>query len=307
MKFTMLPAVWPEPVAELEAAGHEYARDLDEAEFLVWSGGANGFPRLPESVGFVQYVFAGVEHLIGAGVIDGSVRWANAGGVYARPVAETALALLLSQLHQHKAAALAASFDARWDLDAAQGWLFRGPTVALVGAGGIARALMELLEPFGCRIIAVNNSGRAVPGADETLAAAEAYADGEFWSRADAVVLSAPLTGSTRGLVDAAVLRCMKDSAVLVNVGRGPLVDTDALAAALRDGEIAGAGLDVTDPEPLPDGHPLWALPNCTISPHIAATDRVARHLIGPQIVANAAAFAAGETMPTEVDVEAGY
>ena len=274
MKFTMLPAVWPEPVAELEAAGHEYARDLDEAEFLVWSGGANGFPRLPESVGFVQYVFAGVEHLIGAGVIDGSVRWANAGGVYARPVAETALALLLSQLHQHKAAALAASFDARWDLDAAQGWLFRGPTVALVG---------------------------------ETLAAAEAYTDGEFWSRADAVVLSAPLTGSTRGLVDAAVLRCMKDSAVLVNVGRGPLVDTDALAAALRDGEIAGAGLDVTDPEPLPDGHPLWALPNCTISPHIAATDRVARHLIGPQIVANAAAFAAGETMPTEVDVEAGY
>ena len=94
---------------------------------------------------------------------------------------------------------------------------------------------------------------------------------------------------------------------MLVNVGRGELIDTDALVEALRSGRIAGAALDVTDPEPLPEDHPLWSLPNCTITPHIAATGRIAQRMIAPQIIENAAAFAAGERMPTEVDISLGY
>lgn len=260
----MYPGVWPGVVAEVAAAGHE-------------------------PVGFVQFVFSGIDRLLDAGVIRPGVRWANAAGVYGRPVAEIALTLLLSQLHHVKAATLASSFSARGPIDAAQGWLIDGGTVAIIGAGGITDALIPMLRPFGVKIIAVNRSGRPVEGADETYPQAEA---GHVWEEADAFILAAPLTDETSGVVDAGVLARMKRSAVVVNVGRGELIVTDDLVAALRDGEIAGAAMDVTDPEPLPDGHPLWRLPNCTIA---------------PQVIANAAAFEAGERMPTEVDITLGY
>lgn len=310
MKFTMHPGPWPDVIDEIVAAGHTYVTDPAEAEFLIYNGGraeggADGLPSpLPESIGFIQYPFAGVDHLIDSGLIKPGVRWANAGGVYGRPVAEIALSLLLSQLHQVKAAAMAGSFRDRGELDARQGWLFHDTTVALIGAGGIGRELIKLLEPFGVHVIAVNRSGREVPGADETYPMDRA---GHVWSRADHFVLTAPLTEDTRGMVDAGVLAKMKPDTVLVNVGRGQLVVTDDLVTALQNGTIAGAAMDVVDPEPLPDGHPLWQLPNATILPHIAATGRIARLLVAPQIIENAAAFERGERMPTEVDAEAGY
>lgn len=304
MKFAMGPGVWRETVEEVVAAGHEYVTDLTEADFLVYTGGP--LPRpLPENIRWIQFVFSGVDRLIDAGVMaPGKVRWANAAGVYGKPVAEIAMSLLLAQLHQHKVATLAGSFRVRHDIDARQGWLFADKTVAIIGAGGIARELIPMLRPFGVRIVAVNRSGREVAEADETVAIAEAD---RVWSEADAFVLLMPLTGQTRGMVDADILARMKESAVVVNVGRGPLIVTDDLVEALRTGQIAGAAMDVTDPEPLPDDHPLWTMDNCTITPHIAATGRVAQKLIAPQIIANAAAFEAGERMPTEVDIAAGY
>lgn len=310
MKFTMHPGPWSNVIEEVVAAGHTYVTDLNEAEFLIYNGGRaeggpDGLPSpLPESIGFIQYPFAGVNHLMDAGLIRPGVRWANAGGVYGRPVAEIALSLLLSQMHQIKAATLSGSFRSRGLLDARQGWLFDDAKVALIGAGGIGTAMIELLRPFGVHTIAVNRSGRPVPGADETFSMAAAE---HVWAEADYFILTAPLTRETRGLVDAAILARMKPHAVLVNVGRGELVVTDDLVTALTRGTIAGAAMDVTDPEPLPEDHPLWALPNCTILPHIAATGRIAQKLVAPQIIANAAAFEAGERMPTEVDPEAGY
>lgn len=297
MKFSMSPGLWPGVIAEVEAAGHTHV-PVEEAEFLIYTGGPLPDP-LPESIGFVQFVFSGVDRLLEAGVMRPGVRWANAAGVYGRPVAEVALTLLLAQLHHVKAATVAGSFRARGPIDEAQGWLSDGPTVAIIGAGGTADALIPLLRPFGVRIIAVNRSGRPVEGADETHA--QSAAD-HVWEEADAFVLAAPLTEETSRMVDAPVLARMQPHAVLVNVGRGELIDTDALVEALRSGRIAGAALDVTDPEPLPEDHPLWSLPNCTITPHIAATGRIA-----PQIIENAAAFAAGERMPTEVDISLGY
>ncbi|HHU67179.1 D-isomer specific 2-hydroxyacid dehydrogenase family protein [Corynebacterium sp.] len=302
MKFSMSPGLWPGVIAEVEAAGHTHV-PVEEAEFLIYTGGPLPDP-LPESIGFVQFVFSGVDRLLEAGVMRPGVRWANAAGVYGRPVAEVALTLLLAQLHHVKAATVAGSFRARGPIDEAQGWLSDGPTVAIIGAGGTADALIPLLRPFGVRIIAVNRSGRPVEGADETHA--QSAAD-HVWEEADAFVLAAPLTEETSRMVDAPVLARMQPHAVLVNVGRGELIDTDALVEALRSGRIAGAALDVTDPEPLPEDHPLWSLPNCTITPHIAATGRIAQRMIAPQIIENAAAFAAGERMPTEVDISLGY
>ena len=242
------------------AAGHEPV-GLEEAEFLIYTGGPLPDP-LPESVGFVQFVFSGIDRLLDAGVIRPGVRWANAAGVYGRPVAEIALTLLLSQLHHVKTATLASSFSARGAIDAAQGWLIDGGTVAIIGAGGIADALIPMLRPFGVKVIAVNRSGRPVEGADETYPQSKA---GHVWEEADAFILAAPLTEETSGMVDAGVLARMKRSAVVVNVGRGELIVTDDLVAALRDGDRRGRD-GRHRPEPLPDGHPLWRLPNCTIT-----------------------------------------
>lgn len=308
MKFSMHPERWDEVIAELDEAGHTYVSDIAGADFLIFNGGTRDFPDpLPENIGFVQWPFAGVDHLIARGVMTPSVRWANAGGVYAKPVAEVALGLIIAQFHQFKTATLAGSFAPKQEIEATQQWLFHDKTVALIGAGGIGGELIEMLRPFGVRTIAVNRSGRSVEGADETHALGALDDAGDVWERADIVVLSAPLTEQTRGLLNAEKLRRMKNTALVVNVGRGALVNTDDLVEALIDGQIAGAAMDVTDPEPLPEDHPLWGMDNVLITPHIAAPAEVARLLIGAQIVENAAAFERGETMPTEVDVEAGY
>lgn len=304
MKFAMVPQAWEQTITELAEAGHEHVSDLVEADFLVYTGGQ--LPRpLPANIKWIQFVFAGVDRLIDAGVMENSgVRWANAAGVYGKPVAEIAMSLLLAQLHQHKVATLAGSFDVRWDMDARQGWLFQDKTVAIIGAGGIAQELIPMLRPFGVKVTAVNRSGNEVEGADETFPITEAD---HVWGEADAFVLLMPLTEDTRGMVNRDIFTKMKSSAVVVNVGRGPLIDHDDLVEALRQGQIAGAAMDVTDPEPLPENHPLWGLDNCLITPHIAATGRIAQQMVAPQIIANAAAFEAGERMPTEVDVAAGY
>lgn len=306
MKFAFLPEEWPESIAEIEQAGHEHVTDLEAADFLVFAGGPQDFPDpLPGNIKYVQATFAGVDALLDAGVLQpGEVRWANASGLYADTVAESSIALLLAQLHMHKTATLAKSFSVREQMDAGKSWLFENKTVAIIGAGGIGKKLIEMLSGFKVRTIAVNRSGREVAGADETYALDQAT---HVWGEADHFVLLMPLTADTRGMVNAELMAKMKDTAVIINAGRGPLINTQDLVQALESGTIAGAGLDVTDPEPLPDGHPLWELENCLITPHVANTARAIRQRAGQLTVVNAAAFEAGEQMPNEVDLESGY
>ena len=193
------------------------------------------------------------------------------------------------------------------ELDESQAWLYnqQGPKgVAIFGAGGIGKQLIKLLRPFGVHITAVNRSGRAVEGADEVVPMDKAQ---HVWGEADFIFCILPATKDTEGLIDAATFRAMKPSAIFINVGRGSTVVTEDLVEALRSGEIAGAGLEVMDPEPLPDGHPLYDLPNCTMTPHMAASAHVAQFHLGAIFNANAAAWERGEAMPTRVDVEAGY
>lgn len=306
MKFAFLHEEWPEAIAEIEAAGHERVHDLTQADFLVFSGGGDGFPDpLPANIRWVQAPFAGVDALIDSGALKpGEVRWANASGLYDDTVAESTIGLLLAQLHMHKTVTLAKSFSVREKMDQQKDWLFEDKTVAIIGAGGIGVKLIEMLSGFKVRTIAVNRSGRPVQGADETFALADAE---HVWSTADYFVLLMPLTKETHGMVNADLMAKMKSTAVVVNVGRGPLINTDDLVVALRDGTIAGAALDVTDPEPLPDGHPLWELENCLITPHVANTSQAIRERTGGLTVSNAAAFAAGSRMPNEVDLESGY
>jgi phosphoglycerate dehydrogenase-like enzyme len=124
---------------------------------------------------------------------------------------------------------------------------------------------------------------------------------------ADALVLALALTPDTDGLVDRRRLDLLAEDAWLVNVARGRHVVTDDLVAALRDGSLGGAGLDVTEPEPLPDGHPLWRLPNVLLTPHVGDTPEMAVPLLGTRVRENVRRWAAGEPLLGPVDPVAGY
>jgi phosphoglycerate dehydrogenase-like enzyme len=153
-----------------------------------------------------------------------------------------------------------------------------GKTVLIAGYGSIGRATETLLAPFGVNILRLGRSGRDGIAPQEKL--------DELLSQADIVILLVPLTDETRGWIGAKRLGLMKHGALLVNAARGPVVETDALVAALHSGRIHAA-IDVTDPEPLPPGHPLWSAPNLLLTPHIAgASPRFmerAMQLVGDQ------------------------
>lgn len=306
MKFTYLPKPKDEPIAALEAKGHQYVALEDNPDLVLFGGGPKDFPdELPDSVKVVQIQYAGIEGLLEAGILTkhaaNGVRFANAGGLYDDTVAESTLALLLAVEHRMKAV------DREWNntqLFKEKEYLFDNKKLALIGAGGIGKTLIRFLEPFGMEITAVNRSGNPVDGADRTVAMKDAD---EVWADHDYFVLLTPLTEETRHMVNAQRIEQMKDTAVVVNVGRGPLIDTEALTDALVNGKLRGAGLDVTEPEPLPADHKLWDLDNCVITPHTANIPRYMERRIGALALKNWDLFEAGEAMTTEVDVEAGY
>jgi phosphoglycerate dehydrogenase-like enzyme len=270
---------------------------------LVWTGGIvpqdlRGVLAAHPEIVWVQLPLAGVEALAEAGVIDHHRQWTSAKGAYAEPVAEHALALLLAGLRQLPMRARARSWG-----EPAAATLFDQP-VTVVGAGGLATELLRLLEPFRSPVTIVRHQPEPLPGAARTVGTdrlAEALAG------ARAVVLMLALTPRTRKLIGRAELAAMERDAWLVNVARGAVVDTAALVDALRSGQIGGAALDVTDPEPLPDGHPLWDLPNCLITPHTADTEEMRRALLGRRIAENVRRLAAGQELAGLVDPGLGY
>ena len=181
--------------------------------------------------------------------------------------------------------------------------LFDQP-VTVVGGGGIATVLLRLLEPFRARVTVVRRLPEPVPGAAETIGSDRLA---EALPGALAVVLTLALTPQTRGLIGRAELAAMGSGSWLVNVARGGLVDTGALTDALRAGQIGGAALDVTDPEPLPSGHPLFYLPNCLITPHTADTEEMTRPLLADRIAENVRRLKAGQQLVGQVDPDLGY
>jgi phosphoglycerate dehydrogenase-like enzyme len=266
---------------------------LAEADVLVWlDSNPDSLPAaLPEGVRWVQLPSAGVESWLGR--IDRERLWTSAAGAYGLPVAEHALALMLAGARRLADCARAQT----WTEPPARP--LDGSTVAIVGAGGIGRALIALLEPLDVEVLAVTRRGR-----DGTLPASRLP---EVLPAAHHVVIAAPATADTRHIIGAAELEAMREDAWLVNVARGALIDTDALVAALAAGSIAGAALDVTEPEPLPDGHPLWSEPRALITPHIANPPVTLRHYLARHVKENVTRFANGEPLLSQIDAQAGY
>jgi phosphoglycerate dehydrogenase-like enzyme len=224
--------------------------------------------------------------------------WTCGKGVYAEPVAELALALALAGMRHIGAYARATS----WGTPVGRN--LRGANVTILGGGGITEELVRLLQPFDCRVTVVRNRVVAMEGADDVLEA-DRYVDA--LPDADVVFLALALTPETEGMISRNELEMMKPSAWIVNVARGRHIVTDDLVEALRNGTIAGAALDVTDPEPLPDSHPLWSMPNCIITPHTGNTEEMAIPLLSERISTNVRRFEAGEELIGPVHVDLGY
>ena len=235
------------------------------------------------------------------GTIDQHRTWTSAVGAYAPQVAEHALALLLAGAKQVHAHARARSWaeNAKGD-----GSTLADSVVVVVGAGGIGAELIRLLVPLGAQTIAVTRSGGEVPLATRSISSAELA---DVWPVADFVVLAAPATPETQHLVSTAELRSMQSHAWLINVARGSLVDTDELVVALQDGLIGGAALDVTDPEPLPEGHPLWSEERALITPHVANPSLAQLNAFCRLVSANVRRYRAGEPPLGIIDISSGY
>jgi phosphoglycerate dehydrogenase-like enzyme len=249
-------------------------------------------------ISWVQLPMAGIERMAEAGVLDPRRQWTSAKGAYAEPVAEHALALLLAGFRHLPERARARS----WGKPAAQ-TLFDQP-VTIIGGGGITLALIRLLEPFRTQVTVVRRSAEPVPGATRTVTTEHLH---DALAGAQAVVLTLALTPQSRGLIGQEELELMEQQAWLINVARGGLIDTEALVNALRSRRIAGAALDVTDPEPLPAGHPLWDLPNCLITPHTADTEQMTEPLLAARITDNVQRLINGQELAGRVDPDLGY
>jgi glyoxylate reductase len=207
-------------------------------------------------------------------------------GVLTDATADLAFALLLGAARRLNDADRAArAGDWSWEPGFLLGHEVHGAVLGLIGMGRIGAAVARRAEGFSMEVIHSSRHGGGVP-LEELL------------ERSDFVSIHAPLTPETRGLIDEAALRRMKASAILINTARGPIVDTNALVRALNQGWIAGAALDVTDPEPLPGEHPLLMCPNLTLSPHIGSATFHTRAAMADIAVDNLLAALAGERMP---------
>ncbi|WP_137725748.1 D-isomer specific 2-hydroxyacid dehydrogenase family protein [Prescottella subtropica] len=297
----------PDPLLSdaITAAGSTVV-PLADAHALVWAGNDPAeFPgELPDAIRWVQLPSAGVEAWFAAGVMQRrpDVVWTSSAGAFAATVAEHTLALLLAGVRALPEQASATTWRQR-EFFGKVGTL-RGSRVAILGAGGIGRALIPMLTAVGATVVAVNRSGSPVDGAAETLPADRVD---DVLASVDHVVVAAPATAATRHLIGADQLARLRPHSWVINVARGPLVDTDALVDALRAGRIGGAGLDVTDPEPLPDGHPLWTLPNVIVTPHCSNPPSLRAPAYAEHVAENVRRFAAGDDLLARIDPAAGY
>ena len=304
--IAILPASDPAVADAVRRGGGTLAPLSPETRGIVWvaSSGADELAAVLDAhpaVSWVQLPWAGVDAF--SSVLhefrdDGRV-WTSAKGAYAQPVAEHALTLALALMRVLPRRVRATS----WEADEVGRSLY-GARVVIVGAGGVALELLRLLTPFDVDATIVRRQHAAVSGAARTLPSTHLA---EALEGAEVVFVAAALTHASHRLIGRAELTTLARGAILVNVARGALVDTDAVLDALETGRLGGVGLDVTDPEPLPDGHALWAAPDCIITPHVADTDEMTAPLFAERVAVNVQAFLDGGDFVGRIDPSVGY
>ena len=300
-KVAIEPKSFDEYETAVVAAGAELSPMADDVAALIWTDYARpaALAELLEKnpqLEWVQLPFAGVDAF--ADVLRHPVKFTSAKGSYREPVAEHALALSLALARKLPERVVAKSWGKKFAVS------LYDSHIVIVGGGGITEELLLLLAPFNTRITVVRKHADALSGATETVTFDKLD---DFLPIADFVILAAALTDETFYLMNERRIALMQPTAYLINIARGKMIDSDALFEALTNGTIAAAAIDVTDPEPLPDGHRLWDVPNLLITPHTADTNAQVIRLFCKRIDANVKAWRGEGEWVGEVDPQLGY
>jgi phosphoglycerate dehydrogenase-like enzyme len=258
---------------------------------------------------WVQAPAAGVGHLLSPQLVDSPIILTSARGVRTRNIAEHVLGVTLALARQFHTA-IRRQAGHQWALDEieASGMVrtLQGARMGIVGLGSIGAEIAALASAIGMRVSGIRKRiDQPLPaGVDEVLPPAQLP---ELLGKSDVVILSAPLTGETRSLIGEEAIRCMKRGALLINIARGALLDDPAVIAALRDGRLGGAALDVFVEEPLDPASPYWDLPNVIVTPHTAGAMADYWSPLVRLFADNLRRLEAGEPLINVVDKKAGY
>lgn len=301
IQVAMEPKAFPEYLEAATDAGAQVVPMNASVKALIWldysqpEALAELLDQNPQ-IEWVQLPFAGVDAF--AEIIKRPILFTSAKGSYREPVAEHALALSLAMMRVIPERVVTKTWGRKFAAS------LYDSNVLIFGGGGITEELLKLLAPFRANVTVIRKNPTPIIGAQNTLGFDQLDAQ---LPKADLLILAAALTDETRYLFNASKFSIMKPTAYLVNIARGPMVHTEDLIEALNNDLIAGAAVDVTDPEPLPDGHPLWNAKNVIITPHTADTrDQVVR-LFSDRIRENLRAYGQGQPLVGVVDPKLGY
>lgn len=290
------------PDAEVVAPPEDrLAGELADAEIFFGFHTPEVF-RDAKQLKWIQSVAAGMERLLEPELVARGLLITNASGVHGPAVAEMAWALTLA-VAQGLPLYFRQQHDHVWkhgpvtDLD--------GATAGIIGLGGIGRRYARVAAAFGMRVLAVDRHEPGKPAEVESLWGLDRLDD--LLKQSDVVLVSCPYTPETKNLIDAERLAKMKPTAILVNIARGGIVDEAALIEALREGRLAGAGLDVCATEPLPADSPLWDTPNLVLTPHCAGLSTHRRQKLTEFFCENLRRYQVGEPLLNVIDQQKGY
>ncbi|WP_392535104.1 D-2-hydroxyacid dehydrogenase [Nostoc sp. C117] len=293
-------------VVEVDSEGN-FDGDASDAEVYV-----NGFylktstldkvltaaPRLR----WQQSPSAGVNHILTPNFLQRDIILTNGAGVHAIPISEFVLAFML--YHAKNLRKLQALQDEHTWVRGVFLEELADATLLIIGTGNIGMAIASRAKAFGVRVWGSRRHPEPLPNFDKVVGVDEWRS---LLPQADYVVIATPLTPETKSLIDEAALRSMRPSAYLINIARGAIVDETALVTALREGWIAGAGLDTVATEPLPAESPLWSLPNAFITPHCSALSPRLKKRIAELFIDNLKRYQTGQSLRNVVDKQAGY
>ncbi len=306
-KIAVEPECWRrDALAQAVKDGGGEVVTQEHAQAVVWAEPALAdlLPVVLDSnpnIKWVQLPYAGVESFIEMIASRPDLEWTCGKGVYAKPVAEHVLALALAGMRG------LSTYIGATTWEQPQGHNLIGARVTLLGAGGITEELLPLLAPFNCQTTVLRRNITSESGALADVTVRSISDLHAVLRETDLLVLALALTSETDGIIAAPELALLPEHAWVINVARGRHMVTDDLVQALKTGQIGGAGLDVTDPEPLPDEHPLWNISNCIITPHIANTPEMGLPLLADRVRENVKRRVAGEELIGHVDTTLGY
>ncbi len=280
----------PELIPEMEIAYGGLARaQIPQATKLRW----------------LQVAGAGVNGLITPEIQNSDLVITNASGIHAEPITEHMFGMLLVVTRRLREA---------WEQQKTRQWrgydfgrnvdLLAGKTLGVLGVGAIGGHSARVGKAFGMRVVGLRRGGEGHPDVDQMYTPDRRQ---DFLRESDVVMNSLPLTPRTRHFLGAAEFAAMRPGAIVINTGRGATIDTEALMAALREGRLGAALLDVTDPEPLPEDHPLWAMENVYITPHYSGSHPTYGERAGAIFLDNLRRYLAGEPLVNVVDKQEGY